>query len=71
MNQMFEKDQDLNMCLQECARIQLAVKRKLKDKAVLAKFTECEPILHNKTRWSGKYDTILKCHKMYDDSLQV
>ena len=49
----------------------LSAKRKLKNAALLWNRTQLTPIIHNKTRWSGKYKMLKGWITIRDDLIEV
>lgn len=61
VNAMIEQHQDLSNILDQVHETMISAKQ-LKSAAVLRKLTEYKPILHNRTRWSSKSETLSVTH---------
>lgn len=48
-------DSELSALIEKTHTLMTSAKRKLKNAALLRNETDLKPVLHNKTRWSGKY----------------
>ncbi len=51
-------DNELKETLEKIASTMKSAKNSLKNAAILSELTNLKPVLYNKTRWSGKFDTI-------------
>ena len=64
VNYMTSKSNELSDVLESVQKTMRQCKKSLRNAAVLRNLTTLKPILHNKTRWSGKYDTLSRFIKI-------
>jgi hypothetical protein len=58
VNRMVENHSDLSNVKETTHEIMRAAKKKLRNAALLQNMTNLKPVMHNKTRWSGKYSML-------------
>jgi hypothetical protein len=51
--------------------VMLSAKRKLKNAALLRNLTNLKPVIHNKTRWSGKHFMLTRFLRIRDELIEV
>ena len=71
VNQMVKLTRDLEQTLNSVHKMMGQCKKKLKNAALLRNLVSLVPILHNKTRWSGKLYMLDWFLKILDELIMV
>jgi hypothetical protein len=71
VNRMVEKHSDLTNVIANTHETMRAAKQKLKNTALLRNMTDLKPVMHNKTRWSGKYSMLKRFSQIRQELIEV
>ena len=71
VNHMCDDVNDLKNCIESVHETMVQCKGKLTNAALLRNISRLKPIIHNKTRWSGKYYMLNRFTKIWSSLLEV
>ena len=66
VNDMMKEDAGLSKLIDQVHETMLSIKTKLTNAALLRNITDLKPIIHNETRWSGKFDMCARCVRLFN-----